>query len=126
MNTWLGGGPCVKYGDERFAIYLKLKEISAPAMTLVFLDEREDSINDGRFGISMFGFPDQPDAWQIGDSPAGYHGGSNPIGFADGHCEIHKWVDPRTAQVGYWQHFVPSPGNRDVEWLQARGTRRLR
>ena len=126
MNTWVGGGPCVRYGDERFAIYLRQKEIHAPAMRLVFLDEREDSINDGRFGISMTGFPDQPDTWQIADSPAGYHGGATPVAFADSHCELHKWVDVRTAQVGYWQHFVPSPGNRDVAWLQARATRRLR
>lgn len=122
MNTWVGGGPNDGLGSN-FTIFLKLTQIQATAMTLVFLDEREDSINDGRFKVSMIGFPDQPQDCVIADVPASYHHGANAISFVDGHVEIHKWVDSRTDQVGYWQHLVPSPGNRDMLWLQERATR---
>jgi len=88
------------------------------------MDEREDSINDGRFRVSMIGFPDHPQDVQIADSPAAYHDGANVISFVDAHAESHKWVDSRTGQVGYWQHLVPSPNNRDMLWLQERATRK--
>jgi prepilin-type processing-associated H-X9-DG protein len=29
----------------------------------------------------------------IVDFPANYHGGGASLAFADGHAEIHKWVD---------------------------------
>jgi len=125
MNTWVGGGPCDGLGSN-FTIFLKLTQIVAPAKTLVFLDEREDSINDGRFRVSMIGFPDEPQACQIADVPASYHNGANVISFADVHAQIHKWVDSRTDHVGYWQHLVPSPNNRDMFWLQERATRKER
>lgn len=123
MNCWVGGGPCANLG-EGFTIYLKLAEIGEPATTLLFLDEREDSINDGDFDIGMMGYPDRPEEWQIVDSPAAYHAGANPTAFVDGHAEIHKWVDARTGQVAYWQRYVSSPGNPDVFWLQKHATRK--
>ncbi|MGE3308432.1 MAG: hypothetical protein AB7O66_00565 [Limisphaerales bacterium] len=45
-----------------------------PSMTWVFIDEREDSINDGEMIVGMNGFPDQPQQWKIVDYPASYHG----------------------------------------------------
>ena len=66
-----------------------------PANTYVLLDERQDSINDGYFVVEMDGYPD-PDTTELIDYPASYHGRAEGLSFADGHAEIHKWVDPDT------------------------------
>ena len=47
------------------------------------------------------------------------------FGFADGHAEIHKWLDPRTMPpMGILQlsEIISSPNNVDVAWLQLRGS----
>jgi prepilin-type N-terminal cleavage/methylation domain-containing protein/prepilin-type processing-associated H-X9-DG protein len=72
-------------GNSKFHSYYKLSDIPAPTMTFVFLDEREDSINDGVFFTAV----DNPG--YLTDIPASYHGGSGGFSFADGHSELHKW-----------------------------------
>lgn len=104
-----------------------------PSQTFVFLDEREDSINDGYFVVDMMGY-DRTDAgvhkatqFKIVDYPASYHNGAGGLGFADSHAEIKKWLDPRT-KPNVRTKFnmpldVPSANNRDVNWMQERSTR---
>jgi len=94
------------------------------------LDEREDSINDGEFCVSMAGYPDRPQLFYIVDYPAGYHNRAGGFSFADGHSEIRKWVDNRTIpklKTGQLLDLnVASPNNKDVVWMQERSTRKLR
>ena len=97
-----------------------------PAMTIVFLDERCDSINDGEWCSSMNGWPDQPGAWVMIDFPGSYHGKAGGFAFADGHSEIHKWKDHRTTPA-LTQNLplnVPSPNNKDVYWIMEHSTRK--
>ncbi|TMP96797.1 MAG: hypothetical protein E6L09_14465 [Verrucomicrobia bacterium] len=60
--------------------------------------------------------------------PASYHNGAGGATFADGHAEIHKWLDPRTKpaqQIGDQKtkkEFTISKDNRDLMWLQERAT----
>lgn len=68
-------------------------------MTWVFMDEREDSMNDGEMIVGMFGYPGNPGAWKIVDCPASYHNQAGGLSFADGHSEIKRWVDRRTFPV---------------------------
>lgn len=101
------------------------------AKTFVFLDEREDSINDGMFVTDMTGYPDKPSSFTIVDIPASYHGQAGGLSFADGHSELKVWKDPRTRPPlvpGVIIPFAakPSPNNRDVAWLQERCTRKER
>ena len=58
-------------------IYRKLEDMvdPGPSNTFVFLDEREDSINDGMFVVDMGGYPDKPAMHRMVDIPASYHGG---------------------------------------------------
>ena len=95
-------------------------------MTIVFLDERCDSINDGEWCSSMNGWPNQPSAWYLIDFPGSYHGGAGGVSFADGHTEIHKWRDPRTTPpIGHLTALnVPSPNNLDSYWIMERSTRK--
>ena len=78
----------------------------------MLIDENAKSINDAGFAVTMVGnwYPDGPGA---------YHGGACGLAFADGHSEIHKWKDGRTAA---WQGggVRYNPINQDVVWLQER------
>ncbi|HNQ72264.1 MAG TPA: prepilin-type N-terminal cleavage/methylation domain-containing protein [Verrucomicrobiota bacterium] len=125
-----------KSGEAR--IYRKYSDMNVPgpAQTAVFLDEREDSINDGMFVIAMEGAPaggsgaPSPGAYGIIDYPAAYHGGAGGFSFADGHSEIHKWRDPRTTPAlrrggNYDYNFKATPNNPDVAWMQENSTRRI-
>jgi prepilin-type N-terminal cleavage/methylation domain-containing protein/prepilin-type processing-associated H-X9-DG protein len=78
--------------DDAWPNFFKYSTIPNTSMTWVFADEHPDSINDG-YMIP----PDGDNVTNIwGDMPASYHNGAAGFSFADGHSEIHKWVDPST------------------------------
>jgi prepilin-type N-terminal cleavage/methylation domain-containing protein/prepilin-type processing-associated H-X9-DG protein len=130
---WVGGrgeNLPIGWSGPEWRIYRKYADMvdPGPAQTFVFLDEREDSINDGMFVVDMTGFPANPGAAQIVDIPASYHNRSGGLSFADGHAEIKKWMHPDTTPplkpgviIPYGR---PSPNNPDVYWMQERATRR--
>jgi prepilin-type N-terminal cleavage/methylation domain-containing protein/prepilin-type processing-associated H-X9-DG protein len=87
-----------------------------PADLWVFMDENQYNINDGAFAVSMV------TPTEIIDWPGTYHNRSGGIAFADGHSEIHKWMDGRTrvyTQVASGPH-VQEPDNPDILWLQSK------
>jgi prepilin-type N-terminal cleavage/methylation domain-containing protein/prepilin-type processing-associated H-X9-DG protein len=123
-------------GEAR--IYRKFSDMMTPgpARTSVFLDEREDSINDGMFVIAMEGASTgpgtapTPSAYGITDYPAAYHAGAGGFSFADGHSELRRWLDSRTMPPlktgeNYDYQFKPTPNNRDVAWMQEHSTYRI-
>jgi len=128
MNGYLGtsGSPYT----AAYRVFNSFAEITAltPAQAFVFIDEQQDSINDGGFQVNMAGFspPNPTQLWMV-DYPAAYHSGGAGFGFADGHAEIRLWVDSRTTPVlSFGQPLPlnqPSPNNPDVRWLQERTTR---
>jgi prepilin-type N-terminal cleavage/methylation domain-containing protein/prepilin-type processing-associated H-X9-DG protein len=105
-------------GDSPYPPYRKIAAILSPTMTFVFLDEREDSINDGTFST------DENNSLHLRDVPASYHGGSGGFSFADGHSEIHKWTAPwilQPIQTAPINDHIFSPGDSglgDLYWLQ--------
>lgn len=133
MNAWVGGneGKHTWFGGPEWRMYLKVSDFvdPGPSQTWVLLDEREDSINDGFYVVWMPGYPD-PATTRMVDYPASYHAGGAGFAFADGHSEIHKWVDPRTTppleRGKPLQLNVLQPNNRDVLWLQDHTTRLVR
>ena len=60
-----------------------------PANVFVVLDEQADSLNDAEFMFDP-GYSPTGEHWR--DLPASYHGGAGSLSFADGHSEIHKWL----------------------------------
>jgi prepilin-type N-terminal cleavage/methylation domain-containing protein/prepilin-type processing-associated H-X9-DG protein len=86
----------------------------------VMLDEHPDSLNYGDFAVSMNDRLPDAQIYMI-DVPASYHNGAGGLSFADGHAEIHKWLDARTRQAitGLYMHssVQPSPGNQDMRYL---------
>ncbi len=92
-----------------------------PSDVWVFLDEQPDSMNDaGCFSPSV-------SAWV--DLPASFHNGACGIAFADGHSEIHKWVEGSTMQsVKYAGDSItranqPASANRDRKYLRSKTPR---
>jgi prepilin-type N-terminal cleavage/methylation domain-containing protein len=124
MNNWLNAsGPW--NGANNYKVLRKMGDFTnpGPAKNWVLLDEREESINDGYFVVTM---NQQGAGCYIVDFPASYHNKAGGLNFADGHSEIHKWIDPRTTpphKANFnLQLNIPSPNNRDIAWLQERST----
>ena len=88
----------------------------------LFMDMREDLINWGNFMVNMTGYsPSNPTQYQFtSDLPGFYHNRSATFSFADGHGEIHKWLDSRTVPpLGFsGSSSIASPYNPDIAWLQ--------
>jgi prepilin-type N-terminal cleavage/methylation domain-containing protein/prepilin-type processing-associated H-X9-DG protein len=129
MLSWFNGSDADQFdGCAGFIKYKKLGQVlnPGPAMTIVYLDERCDSINDGEWCTSMKGWPDKPKQWVMIDFPASYHAGSGGLAFADGHSEIHKWKNPKTIPpIGKLSGLnVSAPNNVDVFWVMERSTRK--
>lgn len=91
---------------------------SRPSEVFVFLDEHEDSINDGYFVVGnlstlTYGFSDHPSTR--------HRKGANLV-FADGHSENHKWRDKRTFQPITRNRLYGNPQSNspDVAWVHSR------
>lgn len=94
-----------------------------PAKAFVFIDEREDSINDPCFQISMDSYsPSRPTAHVIVDYPADWHNRGTTLSFVDGHVELWRWRDERTMPLHRPGVLIPlnipSPNNPDVARIQ--------
>jgi prepilin-type N-terminal cleavage/methylation domain-containing protein/prepilin-type processing-associated H-X9-DG protein len=122
MSVWMGFR--TQPWNDGFLTFHKTTDIRGfgASDALVFMDERDDSIDDGEFAIDMV-------ANQIPNVPAGYHGGSGGVTFADGHAEIHRWRSPevlRTQQMGTqtkkWEFMPVAATNPDLIWLRAHAT----
>jgi prepilin-type N-terminal cleavage/methylation domain-containing protein/prepilin-type processing-associated H-X9-DG protein len=122
MNCYVGEESRVWTSPSHYApspglvSFNKMAQLQWPVYMFVTLDEHGDSINDGWFASD-------PDVkYQIVDFPASYHGGSAGFSFADGHAEVHKWLDSRTkppfAQDSAISLNQYLGGDNDVLWLQ--------
>ena len=111
-----------RLGSLAYRIARKVSDIitPGPATTWFFLDEHPGSINDGFFRVIM---EDSGAAAHMGDFPGSNHNTADGFSFADGHAEIHKWLDSRTSIPfnGNSMPFnTPSPNNPDIAWMQQR------
>ena len=82
----------------------KMSQIASPASVFVFIEEHENSINDGVFFLHVPGDDgEQAEAqsnptfggahWM--DCPSGRHGQACNLSFADGHAEHWTWKWPK-------------------------------
>jgi prepilin-type N-terminal cleavage/methylation domain-containing protein/prepilin-type processing-associated H-X9-DG protein len=135
MNSWCGMNEGVHtwFGGPEFRAYLNVVDFvdPGPAMTWVLIDEHPDSINDGFFCIDMKGYPNRA-ATALPDVPSSTHNKACGMSFADGHSEIRKWKDYRTAPNVIYKAGNPGiasavqPNNDDVVWLWEHTTRKIR
>jgi len=103
-----------------------------PAQAFVFIDEKDNSIDDGEFLVEM-------QTSEIANIPASYHAGAGLVGFADGHAEIHKWLTaqvllpPQFGGAVVWtgatvkdQFKTCAPNNPDLLWMRAHASYAVR
>jgi prepilin-type N-terminal cleavage/methylation domain-containing protein/prepilin-type processing-associated H-X9-DG protein len=99
MDFTLGSKSATEKDDATYGDYwpnfFKTTDLKIASKTWVLSDEHPDSINDGcQFTPTEDG---EDDTWS--DMPASYHNGAAGYAFADGHSEIHKWLNPNTDHV---------------------------
>jgi prepilin-type N-terminal cleavage/methylation domain-containing protein len=127
MNTAMANpDPLLALGSNlRYRRYFKTSDLVAPPPSAhwVLTIEHPNSIGTGELAVDVL---DKGPQTRIFDYPASYHGGAEPVSFVDGHCEVHKYVDPRTKPKMVWdggrivEFNAASPNNRDIAWLQER------
>ena len=107
----------------------KQAEIIRPSDRFIWAEENDPrGENVGSWILNQGGGPDKDFAGaSLIDSTANFHGNSSTFNFADGHAEIHKWVD--VAMIKYsgsmdQNKFSSSPNDKvapnDVRWLARR------
>ncbi len=118
MNNWVGGETWYNCGDLNKIKNLKtvenINDFISPSKVFVFIDEREDSINDRAFVIDTINEA-------MVDFPASYHNNSANLSFADGHIGSKKWEDIRTTPPISNKSLILNQEqlhNKDITWLQ--------
>lgn len=116
INTYMNGWDVgLMFENQKgYAVNKKTSDITSPppSEAHVFLDEHEDSIDDGTFGVAPGG-----DKWY--NLPAMWHKKGCNFSFADGHAEHWRWLDPRTVLIRQINIVVHRPTNPDLKRLQA-------
>ena len=129
MNAFITGGAnnadTAAYKNS-YRYYIKMSDIRdpAPVNLWVVTDEHPDSINDGWLVVD----PTTTTSWSR-DLPGSYHSHANSLTFADGHSELHKWLEGTTSarviQVEHGGYPGTSPVDRDIQWMISHSTSHL-
>jgi prepilin-type N-terminal cleavage/methylation domain-containing protein/prepilin-type processing-associated H-X9-DG protein len=123
MNSLMGSRQYVYRSPlAAYLVYWRWSDLGTPPISqhFVFIDEHEDSMNDGFFFV---GTDRENGDWWL-DLPAGRHNKSANVTFADGHVETKKWLDQRTlipVTRQYTNNFQ-APNNPDFQWVWERAS----
>jgi prepilin-type N-terminal cleavage/methylation domain-containing protein/prepilin-type processing-associated H-X9-DG protein len=130
-RNYYGGGSPAGAPFSNGALKVTDLIVPGPVNVFVILDENADSIcflnGDATFAFNPGQSPTD-ESWR--DLPGSYHGGATSFSFADGHSEIHKWLQVngrtvypvmRNTTSEPWAN--PSPKQMhfsDYEWMEDR------
>ncbi|MGV3774413.1 MAG: type II secretion system protein [Verrucomicrobiales bacterium] len=122
MNGWVNN---VTWQGSDQPPYIRLSEINEPTMAMTLIEESDPrSYNNGTWVINVAPSPGWVDPFAV------FHGKTSTFAFADGHAEVHTWlekttVDAATAaangkpdQTFYWAGG--NRNNRDFKWVYER------
>lgn len=114
-GPWLMNTPAGHTRGKKYLTYGKMGDFTrpGPSMTWVLIDEDQFSINDAGFAVGC-------DRAEWIDWPGTYHNMACGLAFADGHSEIHKWVDGRTKVKNGNVSRLTVTGSQDWLWLSQR------
>lgn len=105
-----------------YMTYIRVTDLGGalgPSLAIVFLEENMCGMNDGWLEVSL------PNVvWA--DVPGSYHKWSCGMSFADGHCELHRWLTPSLQipvratygwPAGNDQSPKGPPGRNNPDWV---------
>jgi len=107
--------------NPRYKAYAKSSQIisDSPDARFVFADVNPASICTPAFGVDMSGV-----TWI--HYPSDQHRHRGAWVFADGHVELHRWLDSRTmvhlGNASYIPHGAIASGNPDLAWICSKTT----
>lgn len=130
IGHWLSSGNGTTPGSP-WRVFWKESVIQgmSPADLWILIEEHPDSINDAAFAVQM---PVSASSTYWIDIPSKNHNNACAFSFADGHSEIHKWLQPGVIPNIYWEVDAQAPpggiGNQlnpvsddpDVLWVAHR------
>ncbi|MBL9134602.1 MAG: prepilin-type N-terminal cleavage/methylation domain-containing protein [Verrucomicrobiales bacterium] len=97
----------------------RVSQLPSPSGTLVFIDEHENSIENGNLWAQEAGEWN----WRWYDFPTTRHSNGAALSFADGHAGVRRWVSPQTIRVSrtatylnFWVGMSVPRGDRDLAW----------
>lgn len=108
------------WGGPGWRIYphIKINQIDSPARKYVFVEETDNR------GYNMDSWVIYPTGDQWVDPLAIWHNKKSTLGFADGHAEMHDWVDERTIEmstlsISFGDMFYKiHPDSEDLRYMQ--------
>ncbi|HEX9046322.1 MAG TPA: prepilin-type N-terminal cleavage/methylation domain-containing protein [Verrucomicrobiae bacterium] len=84
-----------------------------PTEAIVFCEEGP-TLDDGQFGFA----PDPTQTTWV-NVPAFYHRTTTAFSFADGHAEMHKWLDAETLKLTTAFQNDTSTDRADLKWVKS-------
>lgn len=117
-SPWLNGRDTHRR-NQPYQTYGKSTSFTSlgPASVWTIMEEDCQGQNDAAFAVSI-ALP----LWV--DWPATYHHMRCNFDFADGHCEMHKWLDASTKSPPGGGHKAVAGDQADWHWLAARTSTR--
>ena len=123
LNSYMGTIPATTIQPinllPTYRVYDKSSQIVAdsPVNRFVFTDVNPASICTSGFGVDM-----TQEIWI--HYPSDQHRQRGVLVFADGHAEVHRWLDSRTmvhlSGAAFIPHNTPAANNQDLAWIVAR------
>jgi hypothetical protein len=125
LNSYLGWLPRIgTFNSGTHVTFTRSGDLAlaAPSELLTFMDTAPGHVCMPAFLVGL--------GWLDGcfcHLPAASHEGHGAVGFADGHVEVHRWVEPETVALAR-TNWLPNHltlwlyGNRDRRWIADRAS----
>ena len=112
MDGAVGNGdkyqqPSNPFGWSQWYVAKKMTDFHypGPSDSWVFTDEHPDSVDDALLYTASYAVT------KFTELPGNQHGGACGISFADGHAEIHKWLNQNSIPSIIWEANGNNIGN---------------
>jgi prepilin-type N-terminal cleavage/methylation domain-containing protein len=128
LNVFMNGNAkeISDLGYPRYQGNTTLGGVLHPSQNIVFVEEGI-TLDDGNFGFDPK-LPGDPGfgSWNWVNAPAFYYGATTPFSFADGHAELHKWIDGGALMNAYAHQTYststslpdPTTDHTDITWVK--------